>query len=66
MTKEKEPATVEQNKAHNLRFIRAKIAVATPRQLNLIAGLIAGLGIEGWSSAEYNRTINEEAEEETP
>lgn len=40
----------------NLRYIRAKLPSATARQLEIIAAFIRGLGVIGWSEAEFNRT----------
>lgn len=55
MTPEEENAHYEQNKESNIRYIRAKLPCASPRDLSLIASFIRGLHIDGWSDTEYAR-----------
>lgn len=55
MSKEEERVSYEKEKEQNLRFIRAKLPGATPRELSLIASFIRGLKVKGWSESEYNR-----------
>lgn len=57
MTKEEEKEHYEHNKENNLRFIRAKLPSATPKELGLIVAFIRGLGVVGWSESEYTRDI---------
>lgn len=57
MTTEEEKAIYERNKESNLRYILAKLPGASTRDLALIAAFISGLGIYGWSDAEYQRSI---------
>lgn len=40
-----------------IRYIRAKIMVASEKDLGIIAAFISGLGIAGWSTEEYDRTV---------
>ena len=55
MTPEEENAHYEQNKELNLRYIRAKLPYASPKELALIAAFIRGFHIVGWSDTEYTR-----------
>lgn len=57
MSNEQEKANYERNKESNLRYILAKLPGASTRDLALIAAFISGLGIYGWSGAEYQRSI---------
>lgn len=63
MTRMEELACCEEKKDENLRCIRAKIAHATARELDLIWAFIQGLGVIGWVDAEYHRPIKENTEE---
>lgn len=57
MTNEEEKELYERSKETNLRYILAKLPSASPRDIGLIAAFIMGLGIAGWSDAEYQRSI---------
>lgn len=57
LTQEEEKEYFERNKERNIRFIRAKLPSATPRELSMIASFIRGMGVDGWSESEYNRDI---------
>lgn len=57
MTQEEQKEHFERNKERNIRFIRAKLPKATPKELSMIASFIRGMGVDGWSESEYNRNI---------
>lgn len=63
MTQMEELARCEEKKEENLRCIRAKIAHATARELDLIWAFIQGLGVVGWDDAEYHRPIQKKEQE---
>lgn len=52
MTEEESQAYYKANEADNLRYISAKISVATPKQTSLIASVVRGMGIGGWREEE--------------
>jgi hypothetical protein len=52
MTEAEAAAHYEENAAANMRYIRAKIPTATPKQLALIAAFIQGMGVQGWTEQE--------------
>jgi hypothetical protein len=45
-------AHYKENAAGNMRYILAKIPVATPKELAVIASFIRGLGVKGWAEQE--------------
>ena len=59
MTEEESQAYYKVNEADNLRYISAKISVATPKQTSLIASVVRGMGIVGWSEEELLLQENE-------
>lgn len=63
MTRAEEIVLNERNKESNLRYIRAKIAHANANEMAMIKGFVHGIGVIGWSDAEYHRPIEENAEE---
>ena len=52
MTEEEEQAHYEAEADSNMRYIRAKLPVATPKHLALLAAAIRGMGIIGWARQE--------------
>ena len=52
MTEAETVAHYEENAAANMRYIRAKIPTATPKELALIAAFIHGMGVKGWTEQE--------------